>query len=576
MTDLAAKLNSLQRQICSSIVLTSQTVSRCKQQCCPVELCRPADRNDVLTVFELCLTTLPADTVTDMGLALGELQNNGKSAFAVHLLEKHEETLFHAQRLLRIVSELPENAPYRKEEVPWIACMDEKLVFIETGAVDHARSATSLVSDMYGPDASSSSSHRHRFGGVDAAILSSQWGGEAPQQSSHHTSEGGKTETEDDPSLQGNWEVSPQIVAVGRTTKVRSAVGNQGVIVAAIALQGATIDILQSLCNHSKRVSHGSVAVFFGLVNEPKNNNSTQTATTTATNNNNGVTATGALAGEPVMVLTTFFPHGSLKQMVLDYGPLKPQPALLYLTDVLKGLEELHDSNMIHGCLRPSCVMMDEDGTCLVTRYGIWPPDALCDDHAWSMAPELLQRDRHLEKKKERKTSSGSQENVCRLPSLVGQLSNSHNPDGGDDEDDDRSHCDPSVDVWSFGLLACHLLGCAHPIKGSPVLNKGRDKDSSDSYRAVLFGPPPPKEDAAAAAEDNTSSPSLMRHRTLVLTQEQLHDAIEGVVEGVHRSFVGIIHSCLQLNPAQRPTVSQLQVSLKLLRFDDSREVSSA
>jgi serine/threonine protein kinase len=125
---------------------------------------------------------------------------------------------------------------------------------------------------------------------------------------------------------------------------------------------------------------------------------------------------------KPAKLLTEYYPQGSMKGYLHEYGPMQPKAWLNFVRDVSRGMAYLTSNDVIHGCLRPSCVLLAEDGGCAVTKFGLSPPNASSVDHLFYCAPELL-------------------------------------------EEQDTEPLTPACDVWSLGITAMEFLGVESPLR---------------------------------------------------------------------------------------------------------------
>lgn len=81
------------------------------------------------------------------------------------------------------------------------------------------------------------------------------------------------------------------------------------------------------------------------------------------------ILATGEEDGHPFLALE-FLPGGSLAARVSD-GPLRLEETLRVVAEVAAGLDALHRAGIVHRDVKPSNVMLREDGSAALTDFGL-------------------------------------------------------------------------------------------------------------------------------------------------------------------------------------------------------------
>ena len=82
------------------------------------------------------------------------------------------------------------------------------------------------------------------------------------------------------------------------------------------------------------------------------------------------VLTTGEHEGLPYMA-QGFIGGGSLDDKLKRDGPLDVQTAVHVCTDVAAGLEALWAAGMVHRDVKPANILLDEDGRCYITDFGL-------------------------------------------------------------------------------------------------------------------------------------------------------------------------------------------------------------
>lgn len=66
-----------------------------------------------------------------------------------------------------------------------------------------------------------------------------------------------------------------------------------------------------------------------------------------------------------------FLPGGSLNDIIALKGRIPERRALQYALQIAEGLEYMHSRNMLHLDMKPSNVMLDKDGNCVIIDFGL-------------------------------------------------------------------------------------------------------------------------------------------------------------------------------------------------------------
>jgi len=79
---------------------------------------------------------------------------------------------------------------------------------------------------------------------------------------------------------------------------------------------------------------------------------------------------TGEFEGVPYMA-QQFIGGGSLKEKIDRDGPLELEATVMLCLQVAKGLDALHAHRLVHRDLKPANVLLDRDGSALITDFGL-------------------------------------------------------------------------------------------------------------------------------------------------------------------------------------------------------------
>lgn len=404
--DIVRKLNSLQQQIHSGVVVTSEVATRVKQVTVPVDICRPAGF-DVFVVFEL-ITFLNNPAVdwrpevrSAFQAAVSALQrgNSGVSEAILHL-QPHEAVNLHALRLLRVLRVLPKDMPYVKDEIPWIDTLDEPIA----PAKDMTSSGVGQFSGL-SQDVPAQTPAGYLEPSLLTVGLHNNWDttsmssvGTGARRFAGGVDEGYYAEINVD-----SWTLRDEAEWSGRSSEVSLALGSQGTLAAGVRIDNVSEDMLRDVCETCGRMMQANIVRVFGIHVLDDRAQEDQSHTSSC------------------LLLTAFYPMGSMKQYLLQYGPIKPKAWVNFTRDIVRGACYLSANNVVHGCIRPSCILLSEDGSCALTKFGLSPPHTSSPEHVFYAAPELIT---------------------------------------GDDTECLTSACD----VWSIGITCMELLGYRHPL----------------------------------------------------------------------------------------------------------------
>ena len=66
-----------------------------------------------------------------------------------------------------------------------------------------------------------------------------------------------------------------------------------------------------------------------------------------------------------------YIPGGTLEDRLEDRGKLEPKETASFAADVGKGLDALHAAGIVHRDLKPSNILVDAEGTAMLTDFGL-------------------------------------------------------------------------------------------------------------------------------------------------------------------------------------------------------------
>jgi len=76
--------------------------------------------------------------------------------------------------------------------------------------------------------------------------------------------------------------------------------------------------------------------------------------------------------GETLLLIAMdFYPDGSITKKFNEMGFIALHDAIRYLTDILKGLEHLHENGLYHGDIKPNNILIGQRDEAVLTDYGI-------------------------------------------------------------------------------------------------------------------------------------------------------------------------------------------------------------
>eukprot|EP00744_Colponema_vietnamica_P003064 GILI01004740.1.p1 GENE.GILI01004740.1~~GILI01004740.1.p1 ORF type:complete len:1640 (+),score=385.21 GILI01004740.1:70-4920(+) len=78
------------------------------------------------------------------------------------------------------------------------------------------------------------------------------------------------------------------------------------------------------------------------------------------------------IEGDFLCILSQYVAQANLRRLLKEARPAIPfASARRYLKDILSAVGYLHRKGVVHGCLRPECIVVDETGTCKIGDFGI-------------------------------------------------------------------------------------------------------------------------------------------------------------------------------------------------------------
>ena len=78
-----------------------------------------------------------------------------------------------------------------------------------------------------------------------------------------------------------------------------------------------------------------------------------------------------------------------LRRVIATQGPTGPLAALAVFSGTLLGLAAAHDKGVVHGTLRPAEILVDDDGNCRITDFGLARAGTEAQTNPGYAAPEL-------------------------------------------------------------------------------------------------------------------------------------------------------------------------------------------
>ena len=213
-------------------------------------------------------------------------------------------------------------------------------------------------------------------------------------------------------------------------------------------------------------------------------------------------------------VFSQYISGGSVLTMLTDLGNMLPLPAWQnYLRDTIAAVAHLHSHRAVHGCVQPRCILVNSDGSCSLSDYGgfyRWE-NAICDTRPY-LAPELFNlpgHERHGNAPKTPKTNSNS----SAIPTAAS-------------------------DVWGIGATALHLFLGRMPFIDQP----------NDQLYAALAAPAENHRDAAVTSPVDRGGGGVECTLDRLLQDRAAPTPV-----------VMLVKACLQMDPANRATISTLQ-----------------
>eukprot|EP00668_Euglena_longa_P001259 GGOE01001489.1.p1 GENE.GGOE01001489.1~~GGOE01001489.1.p1 ORF type:complete len:868 (-),score=261.33 GGOE01001489.1:437-3010(-) len=154
-----------------------------------------------------------------------------------------------------------------------------------------------------------------------------------------------------------------------------------------------------------------------------------------------------------VFTVMEFMGAGSLRDILLKAGLLKPRQAAAYISDLLAGLDYLHSLGVVHGNVKPDNVLLTPEGRCKLSDFGLMQGGSAMDGSPALPSPMQLalmcRRHNHSAAFFDALKSAGTTTQYS-APEVEGKASLTH-----------------GADIWSVGLLTLEL-----------VTGKGERRDS--------------------------------------------------------------------------------------------------
>eukprot|EP00667_Euglena_gracilis_P016898 EG_transcript_17748 len=157
-----------------------------------------------------------------------------------------------------------------------------------------------------------------------------------------------------------------------------------------------------------------------------------------------GVLGYGEVYGQ-VFTIMEFVGAGSLQDILLKVGLLKPRQAAAYISDLLAGLDYLHSHGVVHGNIKPDNVLLTPEGRCKLSDFGLMQGGARADENPNLPSPmqlALLCRSRN------------------RSAAFLDALKSAGTTTSYAAPEVEEGHARPThgADIWSVGLVALHLV----------------------------------------------------------------------------------------------------------------------
>ncbi|KAH3665645.1 hypothetical protein OGAPHI_003833 [Ogataea philodendri] len=140
-----------------------------------------------------------------------------------------------------------------------------------------------------------------------------------------------------------------------------------------------------------------------------------------------------------IYIFLEYIPGGSVSSMLTTYGPFEEPLVRNFITQVLIGLQYLHEEGIIHRDIKGANILIDIDGTVKISDFGISKKTTEVDEEGT--------QDYELSKQKKRASLQGSV--YWMAPEVVKQI----------------AYTD-KADIWSVGCLIVEMLTGKHPYPG--------------------------------------------------------------------------------------------------------------
>jgi len=183
------------------------------------------------------------------------------------------------------------------------------------------------------------------------------------------------------------------------------------------------------------------------------------------------------LDGDNVVVVSDWFEGTNLAECVACDGPIPSELVHVIVHQVANGLSQLHDRENVHGCIKPSNILLTADGDVKILDLGL---ASLCDDFNHGKPPFYLNEpELNLVQVRHLASVVKALPNIDRLSAIDASLSTIAYtaPEGLRNP----RMADRRCDIFSLGCIAYQLL-TGQPLDGtaSPcdVLNRRLTTDS--------------------------------------------------------------------------------------------------
>ena len=102
-------------------------------------------------------------------------------------------------------------------------------------------------------------------------------------------------------------------------------------------------------------------------------------------------------SSEFIIFVLEYCPGGELFTYVKKYRKLSEEAAKFFITEILLGIEHLHQRDIIYRDIKPENILLDLDGHVRIADFGLAKPDITQQNMAYSfcgspeyMAPQMI------------------------------------------------------------------------------------------------------------------------------------------------------------------------------------------